>query len=435
MDGQTRGSGASAVDDALSQLRQRIEKLHVHKGAPSTRMISARTGRAISHTTVHGVLRCTRLPTWGQLELVVEQLGGDVEEFRQLWIRARNAQQGIFEADETGAPESAEDETPGQAAAHSELRSGNLSTQPISELFVSLLDNLEQIGSQSLIKVSTGHYDLDMLLGAGLTPGQLFLIAGRPSIGKSTLALNMCRATAVTQGFPALLMSFRLTKEEVLRRFLAAEARVPLHVLRAGRLSEDDWTRLARRLGEIHDAPLFINDSYTPSMAPVTREIRRAVTEHDVKLVVIDSVQQLLAHQEDDLRRQESAEISRAFKLLAMELRVPIVVVCGLGHGPENRARAARPPELEELSGIDEDADVVIVLHRPDYYDAMSPRAGEADLIIRKHRDGPTDTVTVAAQLHICRFVDLIGMSGSDNYDSLAPSHEEDGPADEDSAD
>ncbi len=417
--------------DALSALRHSIERLHIHNGAPSTRTISNRTGKAVSHTTVHGVLRCTKLPTWGQLELVVEQLNGNIEDFRPLWIAARNEQQGSTEPKEPPLvgirPGSSKPDA--EDSIDSRPQPPEQTTESISDLFVEFLDNLEKVSTPSFTRVPTGFTDLDILLGAGISPGQFVVITGRPAIGKSTFALDICRSATTRRGLPALLMSFRLTKTEVLRRFVSAETRIALHVLRAAMLSDGDWDKLARGLQEIGEAPLFINDGYAPSIATVTREVRRVVADYDVKLVVIDSIQQLMSHQEDDLRRRELREMSRAFKLLALELHVPIVAVSGVGHGVDDRASG--PPELDELGGIDEEADVVIAVHRPDYYDLMSPRAGEVDLIVCKHREGPTDTITVAGQLHLSRFVDLAWPSphlGPDESDQETHSDSEPEP-------
>jgi len=399
-----------AEDDALEALRHKIERLHVHNGEPSTRVISGRTGRAISHTTVHNVLRCATLPTWGQLELVVEQLGGDVEEFRTLWIDARDAKRGVTPRTGNIKPTDGTSPASGNLVSDSALHgqdSRDAKTEVLGDLLLGFVDKLERVGVGSSDSVLTGHTDLDSLLN-GLEPGQLIIIAGRPAIGKSMLALGIGRNAAIRQTLPTLFVSPRATKNEILLRIFSAEARMPLHVLRAARLSDDDWAKLARRMGEIREAPLFINDDYAPSMDTVAMEAREASRKHGIQLLIVDSVQQLMEQGESPNNRPTERDISRFFKLLALELRIPVVLISGVQHGLDNEGTFhPKVPELEDLKGMDEDADVVIFVHRDDYYDVESPRAGEADLIVARHRDGPTDIVTVVAQLHLSRFVDM----------------------------
>ncbi|MEV5211655.1 DnaB-like helicase C-terminal domain-containing protein [Micromonospora sp. NPDC053740] len=271
----------------------------------------------------------------------------------------------------------------------------------------SALNNIEAANSGTPTGIPTGFSELDSLLN-GLKPGELVLIAGRPSMGKSTLALDVLRNAAIRRNFPSLMMSFEMTRDELINRILSAEARVPLHILRSGQLSNDDWTKLARCMGEISEVPLYINDTCSPSIRHVTEEARRSVTEDGVRLIVIDYVQQLHLDRRSDSRQHEIAEISRSLKHLARELQVPLLVVSQLNRGSESRTDK-RPfiSDLRDSGALEQDADVVILLHRDDYYDKETPRAGEADFILAKQRNGPTDTVTVAAQLHLSRFVDM----------------------------
>ncbi|WP_426503085.1 DnaB-like helicase C-terminal domain-containing protein [Dactylosporangium sp. McL0621] len=254
--------------------------------------------------------------------------------------------------------------------------------------------------------IPSGFSDLDRLLDGGWRVGNLVVVAGRASIGKSILGLDFSRAAAVKHNIPTLIMSFATSKTDLLNRVMAAEARVPTTVLRTANLSDADWTKLARRMGEVSEAPLIINDACTPTLTNVSREIRRAAVELAVELVVIDPVQVLTAGQPAAQRFHELAEISRHLKLLAMELGIVIVALCQV-----DAPTAGRGPVQHELRGpyasLEHDADVVIFLHRDDFYDRESPRAGEADIIVTKQREGPRDIITVAAQLHLGRFVDM----------------------------
>jgi replicative DNA helicase len=199
-----------------------------------------------------------------------------------------------------------------------------------------------------------------------------------------------------------------MSKVEIVMRLLAAESRVPLHVLRSGQLSDDDWTKLARRMGEISEAPLFVDDTPNMNLMEIRAKARRLRQRHDLKLIVVDYLQLMTSPKRVESRQQEVAELSRGLKLLAKEVDCPVIAVSQLNRGPEQRTdKRPQLSDLRESGSIEQDADVVILLHRDDYYDKESPRAGEADFIIAKHRNGPTDVVTVAAQLHLSRFVDM----------------------------
>jgi len=224
----------------------------------------------------------------------------------------------------------------------------------------------------------------------------------------STLALDLARAASVKGGLTAVIFSLEMSRNEITMRLLSAEARVPLHSMRTGQMSEDDWTRLARRMSEVVDAPLFIDDSPNMSMMEIRAKCRRLKQRHDLRLVIIDYLQLMSSPKRVENRQQEVSDMSRQLKLLAKELDVPVVAVAQLNRGPEQRTDK-RPllADLRESGSIEQDSDVVILLHREDAYERESPRAGEADLIVAKHRNGPTATVTVAFQGHYSRFADM----------------------------
>jgi replicative DNA helicase len=270
------------------------------------------------------------------------------------------------------------------------------------------LDEIEGAGSRGVMTgVPTGFTDLDRLLN-GLHPGQLIIVAGRPGLGKSTAGMDFVRSASVRNNLASAIFSLEMSKVEIVTRLLSAEARVPLQVLRSGRLSDDDWTRLARRMGEISEAPLFVDDTPNMTLMEIRAKARRLRQRNDLRLIVVDYLQLMTSPKRTESRQQEVAELSRGLKLLAKEVECPVVAVSQLNRGPEQR-NDKRPQlsDLRESGSIEQDADVVILLHRDDYYDKESPRAGEADFIVAKHRNGPTDTITVAAQLHLSRFVDM----------------------------
>jgi replicative DNA helicase len=280
---------------------------------------------------------------------------------------------------------------------------------PLSEIMPGALDEIEAIGSRGgvMTGVPTGFADLDALTN-GLHAGQMVVIAARPAIGKSTLALDLARAAAVKHRMPAVLFSLEMSRNEITMRLLSAEARVPLHAMRTGQMGEEDWTRLARRMSEVVDAPLFIDDSPNMSMVEIRSKCRRLKQRHDLRMVIVDYLQLMSSPRRVENRQQEVSEMSRSLKLLAKEIDVPVVAISQLNRGPEQR-NDKRPllSDLRESGSIEQDSDVVILLHREDAYERESPRAGEADLIVAKHRNGPTTTVTVAFQGHYSRFVDM----------------------------
>jgi len=240
-------------------------------------------------------------------------------------------------------------------------------------------------------------------------PDSLYL-ASRSMIPthNSALALDIARAAAVRAGLTTVLFSLEMSRNEITMRLLSAEARVALHAMRTGQLGEDDWTRLARRMSEVVDSPLFIDDSPNMSMMEIRSKCRRLKQRNDLRLVVIDYLQLMSSPRRVENRQQEVSELSRSLKLLAKELNVPVVALAQLNRGPELRTDK-RPllADLRESGSIEQDSDLVILLHREDAYEPESPRAGEADLIVAKHRNGPTATVTVAFQGHYSRFVDM----------------------------
>jgi replicative DNA helicase len=235
-------------------------------------------------------------------------------------------------------------------------------------------------------------------------------LAGRTLIPthNSTASMDFARHAAIRNNCASAIFSLEMSKIEIVMRLLSAEARVPLHILRSGQLSDDDWTKLARRMGEISEAPIFVDDTPSMNLMEIRAKARRLKQRHDLKLIVVDYLQLMTSPKRTESRQQEVADLSRGLKLLAKEVECPVIAVSQLNRGPEQRTdKRPQLSDLRESGSIEQDADVVILLHRDDYYDKESPRAGEADFIVAKHRNGPTDTVTVAAQLHLSRFVDM----------------------------
>ncbi len=235
-------------------------------------------------------------------------------------------------------------------------------------------------------------------------------LAGRSMIPthNSTMGLDIARSASIRHGLTSVIFSLEMSRTEITMRMLSAEAKIPLQKLRQGRLEDSDWTKMARTMGELSDAPLFIDDSPNMSLMEIRAKCRRLKQRHDLKIVIIDYLQLMSSGKRVESRQQEVSEFSRALKLLAKELEVPVIAISQLNRGPEQRTdKKPQMSDLRESGSIEQDADMVILLHREDAYERESPRAGEADFIVAKHRNGPTDTITVAFQGHYSRFVDM----------------------------
>ncbi|UQA97880.1 replicative DNA helicase [Streptomyces halobius] len=226
----------------------------------------------------------------------------------------------------------------------------------------------------------------------------------------STLALDFARACSIRSNLPSVIFSLEMGRNEIAMRLLSAEARVALHHMRSGSMTDEDWTRLARRMPDVSAAPLYIDDSPNLSMMEIRAKCRRLKQRNELKLVVIDYLQLMQSggSKRAESRQQEVSDMSRNLKLLAKELELPVIALSQLNRGPEQRTdKKPMVSDLRESGSIEQDADMVILLHREDAYEKESPRAGEADLIVAKHRNGPTATITVAFQGHYSRFVDM----------------------------
>lgn len=280
---------------------------------------------------------------------------------------------------------------------------------PLEELLQPTMDEIDAIASAGGISkgVPTGFTDLDEITN-GLHPGQMIIVAARPGVGKSTIGMDFLRSCSIKHQMPSVIFSLEMSKTEIVMRLLSAEAKIKLGDMRAGRMSDDDWTRLARRMSEISEAPLYIDDSPNLTMMEIRAKARRLNQKVGLKLIVVDYLQLMTSGKRHESRQQEVSEFSRNLKLLAKELEVPVVAISQLNRGPEQRTdKRPQVSDLRESGSLEQDADMVILLHRPDAFERDDPRGGEADIILGKHRNGPTATITVAHQLHLSRFTNM----------------------------
>jgi len=224
----------------------------------------------------------------------------------------------------------------------------------------------------------------------------------------STWGLDIARSAAIKHNMATVLFSLEMSRTEITMRLLSAEASIQLQNMRKGTMRDEDWTRLARTMGKVSDAPLFIDDSPNMSLMEIRAKCRRLKQRNNLRLVIIDYLQLMSSGKRVESRQQEVSEFSRALKLLAKELEVPVIAISQLNRGSEQRQdKRPQMSDLRESGSIEQDADLVILLHRESMYERESPREGEADLIVAKHRNGPTDTITVAFQGHYSRFTNM----------------------------
>ena len=271
----------------------------------------------------------------------------------------------------------------------------------LDELFDTIMD-----AGGRVIGVPTGFTHLDRLLG-GLQKSDLVIVAARPSIGKSAFALAMAYNAAVLHGKTVGFITLEMSSEQMVQRVLAAETGINSHKLKLGQVTEADWSALSRAFGRLSSAKFFIDDSGGSTVMDVRAKARRLQAEHGLDLLIIDYLQ-LMSTRRADNRVQEISEISRGLKQLARELDIPVVALAQLSRAVEQRSDH-RPllSDLRESGSIEQDADVVMLMYRDDKYDPKSDRKGIVDIIVAKHRNGATDTVSLRFFEQTTRFADF----------------------------
>ncbi len=282
---------------------------------------------------------------------------------------------------------------------------------PLSELIENNIDQLEERqGNRTLITgVATGFSLLDHLT-SGLQPSDLIILAARPSMGKTALALNIARNAAVDHNTPVAIFSLEMSKEQLSMRMLCAEARVDSHRLRGGFLSNDDWANLTHAASVLSEAPIFIDDSPDISALNIRAKARRLKSDKKLGLVIVDYLQLMKGHRHSERRDLEISEISRALKALAKELNVPVIALSQLNRKLEERTdKRPKLSDLRESGALEQDADVVTFIYRDEVYnkEENNPNRGQAEIILAKHRNGPTGDVPLAFIHAYTRFENL----------------------------
>lgn len=258
--------------------------------------------------------------------------------------------------------------------------------------------------------VKTGFADIDHITN-GLSGGQMVIIAARPGVGKSTLAVDFMRHASIRNGIPTLIFSLEMSKEELGLRIISAEAEVLTGSLKRGALSQDDLAKVERADEVFQNAPLFISDSAEMTMVDIQAQAKLMVAKHGIKMIVVDYLQLLTSGTRTESRQQEVSEFSRKLKLMAKALDVPVVAISQLNRGVEHRGEDALPKasDLRESGSLEQDADIIMLIHRPGLQNPDHEHADRAEVIIAKHRGGDTGTVALSSRLFFSKFVDYEG--------------------------
>jgi len=280
----------------------------------------------------------------------------------------------------------------------------------VHELLGETLDDIEKLYERgdAITGTPTGFTDLDRIT-AGLQPNNLVVVGARPAMGKTSFALGMALHAAMTAQRPVLFFSLEMSKLEITKRMLCSEARVDATAIRNGKLKDEDWSKLAQAMGRIGDAKLWIDDDPNITVMDIRAKARRLKSkEGDLGLVIVDYLQLMTGRGSAENRQVEVSEISRGLKILARELECPVIALSQLSRGLEQRTDK-RPmlADLRESGAIEQDADVVMFLYRDEVYHADSADIGQAEVLIAKHRSGPTGVVRLAWLPHHTRFANM----------------------------
>jgi replicative DNA helicase len=283
---------------------------------------------------------------------------------------------------------------------------------PISPIVSDVFRQIEELSNKkaAVTGLETGFVDLDRMT-AGLHPGDLIIVAARPSLGKTSLCLNIAEFAAIKNKKSVGIFSLEMSKEQLVKRLLCSESRIDAHRVNTGYLNKDDWNRLSRASGDLSETRIFIDDTASITIAELRTKARRLSLEHGLDLIIVDYLQLMSGSaQRYENRTQEISQISRGLKGVAKELGVPLIAVSQLSRAVESRTGEHRRPQLSDLresGSIEQDADVVMFIYREDMSNPTEENMGKAELIIGKQRNGPTGSIELAFLKQFTRFDNL----------------------------
>jgi replicative DNA helicase len=281
---------------------------------------------------------------------------------------------------------------------------------PVKDIVKESFETIERLydKKERITGIPTGFKDLDDIT-SGFQPGDLIVIAGRPSMGKTAFSLGIAQNTAIIHRHTVAIFSLEMAKEQLVLRMLCSESRVDSHKLRSGYLGKNDWPLLTAAAGTLTEAPIFIDDSPAISILEMRAKARRLKAEHGLSMIIVDYLQLMRGRGNSDKREQEISDISRSLKALAKELRVPVIALSQLSRAVETRGGERKPilADLRESGAIEQDADVVIFIYRKEVYDSSEANKGLAEIMISKQRNGPVGSVMLTFRDRYTRFEDF----------------------------
>ncbi|MEO8260250.1 MAG: replicative DNA helicase [Acidobacteriota bacterium] len=400
--------------DAHRRIFDKMVKLIERGGAIDLVTLKEELGRSGDLDEVGGPAYITALVDGVPRSMNIEHYARIVKEkatLRRLIFAANKIISTAYEAEEDADVVLDEAERAIFAIADGKVRDGFVSLRVLAQ---SSMETIEKLHSRKelVTGVATGFTDLDEMT-SGLQPSDLIIVAARPSMGKTSLVLNIAQHVATRTAKTVGVFSLEMSKEQLFLRMLTAEARIDAQRMRRGFLGEQDWGRLAQAIGTLSEAKIFIDDSPSIGVLEMRAKCRRLAAEHSLDLVIIDYIQLMQGRGRFENRTLELASISRSMKGLAKELNVPIVVLSQLSRAPESRAdHRPQLSDLRESGALEQDADVVIFIYREDLYaDKNQPASdseGVAELIIGKQRNGPIGVVKLAFIREFTRFENLV---------------------------
>jgi replicative DNA helicase len=326
---------------------------------------------------------------------------------RQLVDVGADITSGAFSSDGRNSRELLEEaERKVFAIADQDLRTG-ASFVPIQEAIKEAIEKLQELAEHEgdITGIPTGFKDLDEKT-AGLQDSDLIIVAGRPSMGKTTLAMNIAESAAIKHEKPVAIFSMEMSAQQLVRRMFSSLGQIDQNKLRTGNLDDLDWPKLTSAMNLLHKSHIFIDETPSLSPAELRARARRLKREHDIGLIVVDYLQLMAVPGTRENRATEIAEISRSLKAIAKELHLPVIALSQLNRALEQRPNK-RPvmADLRESGSIEQDADLIVFIYRDEVYNEDTPEKGKAEIIIGKHRNGPTGTVVLTFQGHWLRFL------------------------------
>jgi len=389
----------------LSEENRAIDLITLHEELDRAGELEAAGGSAYLSSLVDGVPRVSNVEHYARIVKQKALLRNLIHASDNIINQALEAQE---EADEV--LDRAEQAI--FSLAEERIKVGLLPLREIARATIPRLDELFE-RRQHITGLATGFTDFDNLT-SGLQSADLILLAARPAMGKTALALNIAQYVATEQGKPAAVFSLEMAREALLFRLLCAEARVDSHKFRSGFLNREEMGRMTQALARLAEAPIFVDDTPGMTVLEMRAKSRRLQAEHGLALIVVDYLQLMSGRGRFENRNQEISSISRGLKALAKEMRVPLIAVSQLSRAPEQRGGDHRPQlsDLRESGSLEQDADVVAFIFRPEMYRDPETVAeedrGRAELIIAKQRNGPTGKIHLAFLREFTRFENLL---------------------------